>query len=311
MQREPWKVNVTNATASTNTENIYQAGRVGVNKTSIMDDVALDIEGAVRGGSSHITPIGTNSVGFGLGVKAEGSRSAAFGFGTSAIGINAFAAGEGNEAKAQSSTAFGKSNIANDSNAFVLGETNKANGNNAFVQGNNNLSTSYSETVLGYYNAITIGGGDLGINGTTGNITAADDSDPLLQVGNGTGAGSLERRNALTILKNGKVGIGLNPSTLHKPSERLDIGVGKVRIRELVTTTGIASDALVTVSSLGVLQTMPANAAIQLPSGDTSQRPASPTFGQIRYNTDLGRVEVYVNDINNDGTLGDAGWSKL
>lgn len=311
LQQEPWKVNVTNVNASTNTENIYQAGRVGVNKTSIMDDVALDIEGAVRGGNTPITPIGTNSVGFGLGVKASGSRSAAFGLSTLAEGDNSFVANEGNQAKAQSSSAFGKSNIADDSNAFVLGETNKANGNNAFVQGNNNLSTSYSETVLGYYNAITQGAGDTGTNGTTGNITDAEGSDPLLQVGNGTSGGATGRRNALIILKNGKVGIGLDQTTLHKPSERLDIGVGKVRIREIVTTPGDASDKIVTVNSLGVLQTMPATAAIQLPSGDTSQRPASPTFGQIRYNTDLGRVEVYVNDLNNDGTLGDMGWSKL
>ncbi|MGL2993100.1 hypothetical protein [Flavobacterium sp. TSSA_36] len=317
LQSEPWKVNVTNATASINTENIYQAGRVGVNKTSVVDDVALDVEGAVRGGSSHLTPVGANSVGFGLGVKAEGSRSAAFGFGTSATGINAFTAGEGNEAQAQSSVAFGKSNIAYDLNAFVLGESNKANGNNAFVQGNNNLSTSYSETVLGYYNAITVGGGDLGINGTTGNLTAADDNDPLLQVGNGTGAGSLQRRNALTILKNGKVGIGLDPNTLHKPSERLDIGVGKVRIRELADPTklidseGDASNKLVTLSSTGILKIMPATGAIQLPSGTNVERPTTPAFGQMRYNTDLGRVEVYVEDVNGDGTKGDTGWRAL
>ncbi|MGL2987883.1 hypothetical protein ACSVH5_09825 [Flavobacterium sp. RSSA_27] len=317
LQQEPWKVNVTNVNASSNTENIYQAGRVGINKTLITDNVALDIEGAVRGGNINSGTIGANSVGFGQGVTASGSRSAAFGFGTSATGINGFTAGEGNEAQAQSSVAFGKSNSAYDLNAFVLGETNKANGNNAFVQGNNNLSTSYSETVLGYYNAITIGGGNTGTNGTTGNLTAADDSDPLLQVGNGTGPGANDRRNALTILKSGKVGIGLDQSTLHKPSERLDIGVGKVRIRELADPTklidseGDASNKLVTLSSTGILKIMPATGAIQLPSGTTGERPATPVFGQMRYNSDLGRVEVYVEDVNGDGTKGDTGWRAL
>jgi hypothetical protein len=32
---------------------------------------------------------------------------------------------------------------------------------------------------------------------------------------------------------------------------------------------------------------------VQLPSGTTAQRPASPTAGMIRYNSDLGYPEIY------------------
>jgi hypothetical protein len=35
------------------------------------------------------------------------------------------------------------------------------------------------------------------------------------------------------------------------------------------------------------------NTAIRIPVGDASERPESPDFGQIRFNTDLGKVEFY------------------
>lgn len=50
--------------------------------------------------------------------------------------------------------------------------------------------------------------------------------------------------------------------------------------------------------------------AIQLPQGSSTERP-SPLFGMIRYNTTIGRGEMYVNDLNGDGTQGDAGWRPL
>ena len=44
------------------------------------------------------------------------------------------------------------------------------------------------------------------------------------------------------------------------------------------------------------------NGALRIPSGDTSQRPtATPLQGQIRYNTDIGRAELY----------GSNGWTSL
>lgn len=48
--------------------------------------------------------------------------------------------------------------------------------------------------------------------------------------------------------------------------------------------------------------------AMRIPNGTTSERPTSTRFGQMRYNTTLGRGEMYVNDLNGDGTQGDEGW---
>lgn len=50
---------------------------------------------------------------------------------------------------------------------------------------------------------------------------------------------------------------------------------------------------------------------IIVPNGTTAQRPASPAFGTLRYNTTIGRGEMYVNDLNGDGTQGDTGWRPL
>lgn len=50
---------------------------------------------------------------------------------------------------------------------------------------------------------------------------------------------------------------------------------------------------------------------IILPKGTTAERPTTPEPGSMRYNTTTGRPEVYVEDLNNDGVLGDAGWLKL
>jgi hypothetical protein len=49
------------------------------------------------------------------------------------------------------------------------------------------------------------------------------------------------------------------------------------------------------------------SSAVLLPAGGSGSRPSG-DFGMIRYNSDIGRGEMYVNDSNGDGTQGDAGW---
>lgn len=53
------------------------------------------------------------------------------------------------------------------------------------------------------------------------------------------------------------------------------------------------------------------NSHIMLPSGNTATRPITPIPGMIRYNNQTGRPEIYVEDLNNDGTLGDLGWLQF
>jgi len=53
------------------------------------------------------------------------------------------------------------------------------------------------------------------------------------------------------------------------------------------------------------------NGSLKVQSGTTSERPATAEFGMLRYNSSIGRGEMYVNDVNGDGTTGDAGWRAL
>src|SRR5699024_4958389 len=92
--------------------------------------------------------------------------------------------------------AIGKLNNASGNSAFVMGRDNLANGNYTFVGGRHNISEAAYEMVIGRYNAIT---------STSSSSTSWNADDPLFQVGNGS---SSSRHNALTILKNGWVGIG-------------------------------------------------------------------------------------------------------
>lgn len=51
--------------------------------------------------------------------------------------------------------------------------------------------------------------------------------------------------------------------------------------------------------------------SMKVPVGTTAERPAAPAFGMVRYNSTIGRGEMYVNDVNGDGTQGDAGWRPM
>ncbi|MDQ8006030.1 MAG: hypothetical protein REI64_14605, partial [Pedobacter sp.] len=244
---EPWFNVATNAGATANTQNIYQMGSVAIGKNALQTGAALDVEGAVRGGTSHIGTAGVNS--------------AAFGQQNEASDINAFAAGQGNKANGNNSATFGAFNTiptgtteafatgtmnkAVGVNSFTSGAENEANGRNSAVFGNGSISSGTNELVLGRYNAIT---------------TA---STALLQVGNG---GIGVRRNALTILNNGNIGTDIAIA----PTERLDIGSGNVRIRDINTIAGLATDNLVVADANGVLKTIAASTstAIETKSAD-------------------------------------------
>ncbi|MCW3160833.1 hypothetical protein [Chryseobacterium oryctis] len=181
---EPWYNQLTNTGATSNVQNVYMGGSVAIGKTfnhggpATSGGTMLDVQGAVRGGSSPEGSVGESSVGFGAQVEASGDYSASFGL---------------------ASVASGK-----------------------------------AEFVAGTFNAITTG------------------STAILQVGNGADGA---RSNALTILKNGNIGTDLAIA----PTERLDIGSGNVRIRDINANTGTSGDKYVVADANGVLKTVTAS----------------------------------------------------
>ncbi|MDD3875744.1 MAG: tail fiber domain-containing protein [Bacteroidales bacterium] len=111
------------------------------------------------------------------------------------IGWFSVAFGINSMAKGAYSTATGTSTIASGGASMAMGYFTIANGDKSTALGSYTTAVSESETVIGSYNTTY-----------SGNATSWVATDRLFVVGNGTSGSA--RSNALTILKNGKTGIG-------------------------------------------------------------------------------------------------------
>lgn len=318
---EPWNVQGTTTDATDNAENIYQMGSVAIGRDEAATGVMLDVEGAIRAGSSHQGNVGSNSAALGFETQASGQNAAAFGQASRATGLNAMAwggqpthgdtpegryavasgiaatawgygtratnfgataFGQGNQATAPQatsfgagnsstgfwSTSFGQRNVAsgNNSTAFgtdnvstgnsslafgqnnkalqngatALGSLNSAKGRFSFASGNGNVSATLYEATFGRFNADT----------TSMNATTWVATDAVLQIGNGTNAST--RRNAVTVLKNGRTAIGTHEA---KPNSTLQVhGSVSMPIRSVTGNTTL-TDADYTVVSRNTAET--------------------------------------------------------
>lgn len=184
---------------------------------------ALNSFAISMGGSTTASGIMSTSMG-GLTV-ASGAYSTAMGFGTTASGFRSTAIGDSSIASGESAVAMGQQTIASGLYSTATGRYNTASGNTSFIAGYN--STSSGEV------AIALGRTTSAIGRTSfsaGNNTVAkasgstvfgafnddtDSPDPvnetatdrIFQLGNGDRI-SHARSNAITVLRNGKVGIG-------------------------------------------------------------------------------------------------------
>ncbi len=136
--------------------------------------------------------IGNYSFATGENVKAKGHNSMAWGQNTSATGMRSTAWGSSTSATGEGATAFGLSTVAA--------------GNFSIAVGEGNSSPTYTEVVVGRF-ATTYTA-----SGTGATNWAA--TDRLFTVGNGTATTS--RSNAMTIFKNGNVGIGIDNPGNHR-----------------------------------------------------------------------------------------------
>lgn len=161
--------------------------------------------------------IGLYSFASGLNTRAQGYGATAMGRDTEATNSYAFATGYFSNADGQYSTAMGFNTDALALGSTALGYSTDAEENYSFAAGyfaeaqaiysvaigNAVQAQSYSSTAVGRYN---VGGG----NATTWVL-----SDPIFEVGIGTSA--TNRANAITVRKDGNVGIGTTVplATLH------------------------------------------------------------------------------------------------
>ncbi len=158
----------------------------------------------------NTTASGNTSTALGFNNTASGSYTLASGYGSTASGGTATALGSGTTASGSYSTSLGGYTTASGDGSLATGISSTASGTGTTALGVSTHATAYASTALGRYNV------------GSGTTTSWVDTDPIFEVGIGTG--DTARENALTILKNGRVGIGTTTPNvkLHiKGSDRL------------------------------------------------------------------------------------------
>ncbi len=156
--------------------------------------------------------IGINSLGIGQYCFASGSNSFAQGYGATASGFYSMARGTavtagdysfgmGSTVQTVGPFAFGFGNDIRSVGMWTtaIGSSNTSNGTYSSTIGSNLHAKAYNCFVVGAFNDSI----------SSSNNTTWVDADPLFLIGNGLS--NAARRNAVTVLKNGKVGIGITP----------------------------------------------------------------------------------------------------
>lgn len=138
------------------------------------------------------------------------------------IGTNSFAVNFSTKASGAESFASGYASAATGSSTFVTGNFNAVSGACSFSAGAGNNVTATGATAFGTYHNVKayteFVAGQYSIDGNY-NTTNWVLTDPLFVIGNGTSASA--RSNAVTILKNGNIGIGNGNMSLN---DKLSIG---------------------------------------------------------------------------------------
>ena len=187
--------------------------------------------------------LGFYSFSAGLDTRATGFGATALGRETEATAVYALATGYFTDAKANYATAMGYNTAALGLGAMAVNYETQATGNYTFAAGHSAKATGNYTTALGFnttasgaystamgfqtkataYAATTIGR----FNAGGGSATSWVPTDPIFEVG--IGANALNAYNALTVLKNGRVGIATAT-----PEDALHVN-GVVRIGTLET----------------------------------------------------------------------------
>jgi hypothetical protein len=174
---------------------------------------------------SIVTATGDYSLAMGYRVATNGRYAVAIGAGdylppystTYAGAESAISIGSQTKANAKRSVAIGNFSVANGENSVSIGTLSTASGVASMALGNLLTAGSAWSTAIGY------------LNYSWGSaLDASNLSDPLFLIGNGF---SGSESNAVTILKNGKVGIGTGTGM---PTHLLDVR-GQMRMTESST----------------------------------------------------------------------------
>jgi len=170
------------------------AFRAGIVSGSEWDQANVGVYSMAWGYNTTASAIAAMAMGY--STTASGSYSTAIGYNTTASGLYATAMGYSAIASGSYSTATGHGSTSSGSRSTAMGYGTTASGQNSTAMGQNTTAEAYNSLAIGRYNV----GGGVGGSWLV--------SDPLFEVGIGTGPGTNDRANALTVLKNGKIGLG-------------------------------------------------------------------------------------------------------
>jgi hypothetical protein len=246
--------------------------------------------GSVIGNDWDVDSIGNFSMAFGRQTKAKGSESTAMGYFTSASGQTSTAMGEYSTSAGYASTSMGSLSLASGAyslamgfqtramgeNSTATGKNTIASGTNSFTIGENTRSKGYCGFAIGMYNDSILLTDQNSISETT----------PLFIIGNGNS--HFARSNALVVLKNGNVGIGVAPVA----NQKLTVG-GKTTTTNLQMTSGAGANL--------VMQSDASGNASWVNSTSLAVTELDPQVGTIT----SGRIPRWNGSSLNDGVIQD------
>lgn len=181
--------------------------------------------------------IGRFTFASGFNTEASGDFSTALGDRSSATGEFSISGGFVNSAKGKSAIALGYSNDAYQDHSIALGHTSQAFSPFSIAIGSSAAAMSDHAVAFGHHTIAKANFGvAMGLFNNSFDQPNGSLTDRLFQIGNGVDINN--RSNALTILRNGNIGIGGKAVT---PQFILDVG-SRMRIRHDNTTSGLYLD---------------------------------------------------------------------
>ncbi len=176
----------------------YYATSLGVGSQALGYAAIAAGENSSAAGNYSIAA-GQQSIANGLASTAMGYQSTAGGYASTAMGYQSTAGGD-------YSFAMGQKSFANTNVATAIGYIDTATGHTSLAVGGGIYARSWGEVAVGTYN----------LDYNAAGITSINSADHVFVVGNGTSPGN--RSNAMTVMKNGNVGIGMVI-----PTQKLDV----------------------------------------------------------------------------------------
>jgi len=181
--------------------------------------------------------IGLYSIGIGQNTKASASGAMSIGNNSSATGPSSITLGAFSEAKGLNSLAIGNVTVSEGWRAIALGSETNAFGNHAVAIGYGTAAFALGSTSVGSFNE----------NGGYIDATVANASDRIFQVGNGSPTAG--RSNAITVLRNGNVGIGAINPVYNLQVQGNSYNSGDFRVNGNFTVNGLTSFANINIGT--------------------------------------------------------------